>query len=218
MFDSFDRQKLDQLKQENEYFYNLAVQILNNKNSEVTPFSVKEIMLELETLCEEDNIKELLNSDDMDHQAYIMLQTGDVTPEDIKVLIDYGLINKDSLKKDLGETKMFPKKESLDLKAPILSIKDQELEERLAMLVKSGVYSRIEVQKMIDNGLVDKEKLNDYLELQGMERSSKKNLASAFEPIMSFDGVRLSNDLVIGGSSEKPEKADEMANKQIYIF
>ena len=219
MFDNFDKEKLEELKNENELFYNLAIQILSSKNSAITPFSVKEIMLELEILCENNNIKEILESDNFEHKAYIMLQTGDVSEEDICKLFELGLLNKDELNNsNAGETKQYPRIDSLDMKAPVLAIKEKEMEEKIALLIKQGIYSRDEVQKMINNDLIDKEKLNKYLQLYGLVRESKKRLASAFEPIMSFDGVRISNDIVIAGTSEGPKKADEMANKQIYIF
>ncbi len=219
MFDSFDKEKLEELKNENELFYNKAVQILSGKNSAITPFSVKEIMVELKILCENDDIKEIIESEDAGRKAYIMLQTGDVTTDDLSRLIELGLLDVDSLKKpNVGETKHYTKVSSLDLKAPVLSIKDKDFEEKLSLLIKDGIYSREEVQKMINNGLVDKEKLDDYLRLHGIKRESRKRLSSAFEPVMSFDGVRLSNDIVIGGTSDGPKKADEMANKQIYIF
>ena len=219
MFDNFDRVKLEELKQENELFYNLAIQILSNRNSTITPFSVKEIMLELDILCEDENIKEILESDDFEHKAYIMLQTGDVTEEDLSKLFELGLLDKDELyNSNPGETKQYARIDSLDMKAPVLTIKDKDIEEKIALLIKQGIYSRGEVQKMINNSLIDSERLNKYLQLYGLERESKKRLASAFEPVMSFDGVRLSNDIVIGGTSEGPKKVDDMANQQIYIF
>lgn len=220
MFDNYDKVKLEELRNQNEPFYVLAVRALSSKNNAITPFSVKEIMIELNSLCDNEELKEIIESDDPEHRAYIMLQTGDVVIEDLKKLIELGVLSERGLdKSNEGETKQFTKVSSLDLKAPVLSIKEKETEEKLALLLKSGVYSKVEIQKMIDNGLIDKEKFNSFLKLYGVERkSTTKRLASAFEPLMSFDGVRLSNDLVIGGTTEGPKTADDMANKQIYIF
>ena len=219
MFDNYDKVKLEELRNQNEQFYVLAVRALSSKNSVITPFLVKEIMIELNSLCNNEELKEIIESDDPEHTALIMLQTGDVTIGDLKELIGLGVLSERGLDRtNEGETKHFAKDNSLELKAQIISIKDKEIEEKLALLIKSGVYSKVEIQKMMDNGLIDKEKLNDFLKLHGVERKSTKHLASAFEPLMSFDGVRLSNDIVIGGTNEEPTKADEMANKQIYIF
>ena len=218
MFDNYNKTKLEELRSENELFYELAIDVLSNKNSAITPFSVKEVMIELEILCQNEDIKEILENDNREHAAFIRLQTGDVSDSDLNKLVLMGLLDPSKIKEDNpGETKMFPKT-ALDLKAPVISIKDKELEEKLAVYVKSGIYSKLEVQKMIDNDLVDKEKLMKYYHIYGIERERDKKLANAFKPIMSFDGVRLSNDLVIGGANESPQKADEMANKQIYIF
>ena len=51
MFDNYDKVKLEELKNQNEQFYVLAVRALSSKNSVITPFLVKEIMIELNSLC-----------------------------------------------------------------------------------------------------------------------------------------------------------------------
>ncbi len=225
MFDNFNAVKLEELKRENELFYNLAVNILKTKNALVTPLTVKQLMVEFDSLEQDENLKEIIECLNREEKAYVMLQTGDISKEDYDRLVDIGLLTGNfvaNMKKT--ETKSFPKKVDLSIKSPRLVVEDKCMEERLAVCVKNGIYSLAEVQKMINNGLVDVDLLDKYYEMYGLNRKRNSNLAQAFKPIMTFDGVRINNDVVIGGTtsadgiSNDPKTVDELANRKIYIF
>ena len=222
MFDVFNATKLEELKRENELFYNLAVNLLSAKNAPVTPLTVKQMMAEFESLVKDDDLREIVESINRDEKAYVMLQTGDIAKEDYARLIEIGLIDgnfADRMKHT--ETKSYPRKVDLNIKSPRLVVEDKCMEERLAICVKNGIYSQIEVQKMINNGLVNTDLLDKYYEMHGINRKKTSTLSQAFKPIMSFDDVRITNDVVIGGvdsNSIDPELVDELSSRKIYIF
>lgn len=224
MFDNFNKTKLEELRCENELFYNLAVNILNARDALVTPLTVKQFMAEFESLVQDENLKEIVESINREERAYVMLQTGDVSQEDYDRLIEVGIIKGNYAEKmKNSETKTFARKG--EIRSPKLFVEDKCMEERLAICVKKGIYSLIEVQKMIDNGLVNAELLDKYYEMHGLKKKPSSSLSTAFKPIMSFDGVKLSNDVVIGGVDsvngiidDSPEMVDELANRKIYIF
>ena len=224
MFDNFNKTKLEELKCENESFYNLAVNLLNAKNAPVTPLTVKQLMAEFNSLVQDEELKEIIESVNREEKAYVMLQTGDISKDDYERLISIGLLdgNFAEMMKNT-ETRSFPRKGDA-IKSPKLFVEEKCMEERLAICVKKGIYSIIEVQKMIDNGLVNVELLDKYYQIHGVRRNVHKSLSPVFKPIMSFEGVRISNDVVIGGVDSPPELmdelelADELANRKIYIF
>ena len=224
MFDNFNKTKLEELKKENELFYNLAVNLLNANNAQVTPLAVKQLMAEFDSLVQDENLKEILESINREEKAYVMLQTGDIAKADYDRLVAIGLLDgKFAEKMKNTQTKSFPRKGD-SIKSPKLFVEDKCMEERLAICVKKGIYSSIEVQKMIDNGLVNPELLDKYYEIHGINRKRNKSLSPVFKPIMSFEGVRISNDMVIGGVDvpnepmDDLEVADELSNTRIYIF